>query len=287
MNKKGFFGGVILAFAMIFGIISCIICLERIPVGYVGVVYSMNGGVQDELLTQGFHLVSPTKKVKEFTVGNEQLVLTKDERDGSKGDDSFMVSTADNANISVSFQMSYRFRQADVVDTYKKFRGMSGEDIVNSRVRTVLKAKISEVTTFYTMMDIYSGDRGKINAEITDFLNEKLGEEYGIEVIDASIIDVHPDSQLQQTIDDRVKAMQRKQQAEAEQETIKVQNETKILEAEAAAQARQIEAEAEAKANQTISDSLTDELLKQMEMEARMEHGWVTVQGAGTVVTTD
>lgn len=72
-------------------------------------------------------------------------------------------------------------------------------------------------------------------------------------MIDASIIDVHPDTQLQQTIDDRVKAMQRKQQAEA-------------------------------KANWTISNSLTDELLKKMEMEARMEHGWVTVQGTGTVV---
>lgn len=286
MNKKGLIGGVILAVAMIFGIISCIICLERIPVGYVGVVYSMNGGVQDELLTQGFHLVAPTKKVKKFTVGNEQLVLTKDERDGSEGDDSFMVSTADNANISVSFQMSYRFRQADVVSTYKKFRGMSGEDIVRSRVRTVLKAKISEVTTFYTMMDIYSGDRGKINAEITNFLNEKLGEEYGIEVIDASIIDVHPDAQLQQTIDDRVKAMQRKQQAEAEQETIKVQNQTKILEAKAAAEAKQIAAEAEADANRAISASITPELIAMKEAEARMEHGWVTVQGAGSVVSS-
>lgn len=284
MNNKGLIGGVILAIAMFFGIISCVICLERIPVGYVGVVYSMNGGVQDELLTQGFHLVAPTKKVKKFTVGNEQLVLTKDERDGSEGDDSFMVSTADNANISVSFQMSYRFRQSDVVSTYKKFRGMSGEDIVRSRVRTVLKAKISEVTTFYTMMDIYSGDRGKINAEITDFLNEKLGEEYGIEVIDASIIDVHPDAQLQQTIDDRVKAMQRKQQAEAEQETIKVQNQTKILEAKAAAEAMQIAAEAEANANRAISASITPELIAMKEAEARMEHGWVTVQGSGTVV---
>lgn len=286
MNKKGLAGGVILAISMIFAIISCIICLERIPVGYVGVVYSMNGGVQDELLTQGFHLVAPTKKVKKFTVGNEQLVLTKDERDGSEGDDSFMVSTADNANISVSFQMSYRFRQADVVSTYKKFRGMSGEDIVRSRVRTVLKAKISEVTTFYTMMDIYSGDRGKINAEITNFLNEKLGEEYGIEVIDASIIDVHPDSQLQQTINDRVKAMQRKQQAEAEQETIKVQNQTKILEAKAAAEAKQIAAEAEANANRAISASITPELIAMKEAEARMEHGWVTVQGAGSVVSS-
>lgn len=287
MMTSGKIGAVLLAVVLIFGLIGCVVCMERIPVGYVGVVYSMNGGVQDEVLTQGWHLLAPTKKVKEFTIGNEQFVLTKDSRDGSPEDDSFMVSTADNANISISFQMSYRFRQADVVTTYKRFRGLSGEDIVNQRVRTVLKAKISEVTTFHTMMDIYSGDRGAINTEITEFLNEELGEAYGIEVIDASIIDVHPDAQLQQTIDDRVKAMQRKQQAEAEQETIKVQNETKLLEAEANAKAKQIAAEAEAKANTTIANSITEQLLKKMEMEARMEHGWVTVQGADTVVTKE
>lgn len=283
--KKGFLGGVVLAIALIVGLISCAACLERIPTGYVGVVYSMNGGVQDELLTQGFHLVAPTKKVKEFTVGNEQLVLSADSREGSEGDDSFLVSTADNANISISFQMSYRFKQDEVVNTYKKFRGMDGESIVNSRVRTVLKAKISEVTTDYTMMDIYSGDRGKINDEITMFLSDELGSEFGIEVIDASIIDVHPDAQLQKTIQDRVTAMQKKQQAEAEQETIKVQNQTKILEAQADAEAKQIAAEAEARANDTIANSISDKLLMMMEMEARKEHGWVTVQG-GSIVTT-
>lgn len=220
-------------------------------------------------------------------VCGEEVYLKKDVREGSETDDSFMVSTADNANISVSFQMSYRFQQDKVVDTYKRFRGMSGEDIVNSRVRTVLKAKISEVTTVYTMMDIYSGDRGKINSEITYFLNEKLGEEYGIEVIDASIIDVHPDAQLQQTIDDRVKAMQRKQQAEAEQETIKVQNETKILEAKADAEKLEIEAKAEAEANSIISASITENLIRMKEAEARMEHGWVTVQGASTAVVNE
>ena len=283
--NKGKIGGVILALVIIVGIICCALCLERIPTGYVGLVYSMSGGVQDEILTQGFHLVAPTKHVKEFTVGNEQLVLSQDERDGSETDESFLVSTADNANISISFQMSYRFKQDKVTDTYKKFRGMDGEQIVNSRVRTVLKAKISEVTTDYTMMDIYSGDRGKINDELTEFLNKELGEEFGIEVMDASIIDVHPDAQLQKTINDRVTAMQKKQQAEAEQETIKVQNQTRLLEAQAEADAKKIEAEGEAEANRIIAASITDGLLKKMEMEARMEHGWVTVQGADTVVT--
>lgn len=283
--NKGSIGGLAAALVVIIGLIGGIVCLERIPTGYVGVVYSMNGGVQDELLTQGWHLVAPTKKVKEFTVGNEQLVLSKDERDGSEEDDSFSVATADNANIYISFQMSYRYDPSKVVETYKNFKGMDGEDIVNTRVRTVLKAKVSEITTDYSMMDLYSGNRNAINTKLTDFLNDELHNQFGIEVIDASIIDVHPDAQLQQTIADRVTALQKKQQAEAEQETIKVQNETKLMQAQAEADAMQIKAEAEAKANKTISDSITEGLLKKMEIEARQAHGWVEVQG-GSVVTT-
>jgi regulator of protease activity HflC (stomatin/prohibitin superfamily) len=283
--SKGSIGGVIAALVIFVGVLGGILCLERVPTGYVGVVYSMNGGVQDEVLTQGWHIVSPTKKVKEFTVGNEQLVLSKDARDGSEGDDSFAVATADNANIDISFQMSYRYDIDRVVDTYKNFKGMSGADIVNTRVRTVLKAKISEITTDRTMMDLYSGNRNEVNALLTEFLNRELGEQFGIEVIDASIIDVHPDAQLQKTIADRVTALQKKQQAEAEQETIAVQNETKLMQARAEAEAKQIAAEAEAKANKVIADSITEPLLKKMEMEARQAHGWIEVQG-GTVVTT-
>lgn len=282
---KGLIGGIAAAFVLIVALIVTLTCSTMIPAGYVGVIYSMNGGVQDEVVGQGWHFIGPMKHVKEFTVGNEQLILSKDSREGSPDDDSFLVSTADNANISVSFQMSYRYQMDKVVDTYKKFKGMDGEDIVNSRVRTVLKSKISEVTTNYTMMDIYSGDRGAINEEITKYLNEELGEAYGIEVIDASIIDVHPDAQLQKSIDDRVTAMQKKQQAEAEQETIKVQNETKIMEAEADAKAKLIEAQAEADSNKVLSESITDELIRMKEAEAHMEHGFVTVQGANTVVT--
>ena len=264
---KGFIGAVTFAFVLLCTIVCCAICIEKIPVGYEGVVYSMNGGVQEQTLKQGWHLVSPTKHVKEFTVSNEQLVLSKDKRDGSEEDDSFSVSTADNANIDISFQMTYKFIPEKIVSTYKNFKGMDGSDIVNQRVKTVLKSKISEVTTNHTMMDIYSGDRATINHKITEYLNEEFGNAYGIHVIDASIIDVHPDAKLQETIDNRVTAMQKKQQAEAEQETIKVQNNTKLLQAKADAEAKKIAAEGEAEANRIISESLTDEVLKQMYYE--------------------
>lgn len=287
MSKSGLIGGIAAAVIVVGGVMGTVLCVERIPTGYKGVVYSMNGGVQDETLDPGWNIVSPTKKVKEFTVGNEQLVLTKDKRDGSEKDESFKVATADDASIAVSFQMSYRYIESDVVDTYKKFKGMDGEDIINSRVRTVLKSKISEVTTDYTMMDIYSGNRSEINNKITEYLNKEFNDAYGVEVLDASIIDVHPDEKLKEAIDNRVTALQQKQQAEAEQERVKVEAETKLIQAENEASIKVKQAQAEAEANTVLSQSITDELIRMTEAEARKQHGWVEVQGANTTVVKE
>ena len=182
--------------------------------------------------------------------------------------------------------MSYRFIGDKVVDTYKKFRGMDGESIVNNRVTAVLKSKISEVTTDYSMMNIYSGNRAEINEKITHYLNKEFSKSYGIEVLDASIVDVHPDKQLQKTIDDRVKALQRKQQAQAEQETAKVEAETKLIKANNEAEIKVIKAKAEADANAALAQSVTQQLIDMKTAEARLKHGWVEVQGASNVVTT-
>ncbi len=282
--KKGVLIGIIAAVAITGGIFT-VRSSKFIDTGKVGIVYNYKDGVQKETLSPGLNFVSPFKKVKQFSTSNEILVMSKDKREGSKGDDSFKVATSDDASISVSFQMSYRYNPDTVVDTYKRFRGMDGDDIVESRVKTVLKSKISEVTTDYSMMDIYSGNRSQLNTEITEYLNKEFSKSYGIEVLDASIIDVHPDKKLKASIDSRVTALQEKQQAEAEQQKIKVQKETEKLQAEADAEIEITKAKAEAESNKIVSESITDELIRMKEAEARNKFGWVTVQGADTVVT--
>ena len=183
--------------------------------------------------------------------------------------------------------MSYRFVSENLVDTYKKFKGMDGETIVNNRVKSVLKSKVSEVTTDYSMMDIYSGNRSEINNKLTEYLNQAFKEAYGIEVMDASIVDVHPDDKLKEAIDNRVTALQQKQQAQAEQEKVKVEAETALIKAQNEADIKIKEAEAEAKANDLKSNSITDKLIRMKEAEARLKHGWITVQGADAVVKSE
>lgn len=295
MNKKKIKIVIGVAVVAVIGGLFTIKSSKLIDTGKVGVQYTYQNGVKDETLDPGLHFVSPFVKVKEFSVGNEQLILSKDKKEGSKDDDSFIVATSDDANIAISFQMSYRFKPDSVVDTYKNFKGMDGEDIVEQRLKTVLKSRISEVTTKYSLMDIYSGDRSKINHDITKYLNKDFGKEFGIDVIKASIIDVHPDKKLKAAINERVKVLQEKQIAEAEREKVKIQKETEKMQAEADAQIAltkakadaektKIEAEAEAEANKVKAAEITDELIRMKEAEARYKHGWVTVQGADAIV---
>lgn len=284
MSKPGKWGlGIFISLVVIVGIILCC-SIVRIEPGYAGVVYTMNNGVTDEVLTDRWNVVGPTKKVKKFTIGNEQIILTKDKREGSEKDDSFRVATSDDASIAISFQMTYRFNIDRLPETYKKFKGMDGEKIVETRVKTVLKSKVSEITTDYSLMDIYSGNRAEINNKLTNYLSDKFLDAYGIEVIDASIIDCHPDKNLRDAINKRENTIQEKADAILQQEKAAVEYETKLMKAKKEAEIKVTEAEAEAKANKLRSESITDKLLKKMEMEARMKHGWVTISGNNTVV---
>ena len=60
--------------------------------------------------------------------------------------------------------------------------------------------------------------------------------------------------------------------------------ETKLIHAENEASIKVKEAQAEAEANKAISESITEELIKMTEAEARKKHGWVEVQGVDAVV---
>lgn len=72
MKRKGLVGAIAMAVLIFGGLILTLFCTSRVPAGYVGVVYNMNGGVDGEVLSQGWHVVSPTKNVTLYSIGIEQ-----------------------------------------------------------------------------------------------------------------------------------------------------------------------------------------------------------------------
>lgn len=266
--------------------VFCIICLTRIKVGYVGVVYSAKG-VEQNTLTQGWHWLSPLKHVKQFPISQQQIVFSDDPSDYNtdEHEDWHIDAPANGGMVGINLTVNYNFLPDRVVSLYEKFNGMDGEAIVEGRVQNSIIAYVKEVTPRFSVMDIYSDKKSEVNKAITDYLNEKLSTEYGINVSSALIIDVELDSALQEKVQAKEQAKQDAEIAELAKQTAEAQAETDRVIAESEAAVKIIEAEAEAESNKTIAESITPELIQMKEAEARLKHGWVTVQGADTVVT--
>lgn len=266
--------------------IFCIVCLTRVKVGYVGVVYSAKG-IEETTLSQGWHWLSPLKHVKQFPVSQQQIVFSDDPADYNEDEhpDWHIDAPANGGMVGINLTVNYNFLPDRVVSLYEKFNGMDGEAIVEGRVQNSIIAYVKEVTPRFSVMDIYSDKKSEVNRAITDYLNEKLSAEYGINVSSALIIDVELDAALQEKVRAKEQAKQDAEIAELAKQTAEAQAETNRVVAESEAAVKLIEAEAEAAANKTIAESITPELIQMKEAEARLEHGWVTVQGAGTVVT--
>lgn len=292
--SKGTVGGIVLGVIIVLGLIVGFSCAEKVPAGYVGIVYSMNGGVSDEILTQGWHIVSPTKDVILYSVGIEQSYLTAGEDGDSKKDDSFEVPSSDGKGLKVDLTFTYRYDTERVTQLFTRFKGQSGKEVRDSFIKPNIISWTKEVTAKYPVTDILGDERANLNIALSEYIKDKF-DPYGIIIENVSLIDIDADQETRASVQRKVNAQQELELAQIEQKTANVQaqkdkevalvkaeqdRETALIEAnqekevasinaekakikaEGEAEAVRIKAEAEAEANKMIAESLTPELIE-------------------------
>ena len=147
-------GGIATAVIIALVVIVLFVCTVRIPAGYVGVVYNMNGGISDRTLTQGFHVISPTQNVTTYSIGIEQSYLTASKDGDSNDDESFEVPSNDGKGLTVDMTFTYRYDADRVADTFTRFKGQSGKDVKNSFIKPNIMSWTKEVTAKYSVIDL-------------------------------------------------------------------------------------------------------------------------------------
>lgn len=258
-NDKGMRGAIVAGVAIVIAIVLFIMCSVRVPAGYVAVQYSLNGGVKDKVLTQGWHLIPPTIKTTKYTVGIEQSYLTSDKRGDSEDDESFTASSAEGKAIDIDLTFTYQYQPESVTKVFTQFKGQSGKEVRDSFIKPNIISWTKEVVARYNVADILGAEKANVNIALTDYISKKFAP-YGITISNVSLINVGVDKKTREVINDKIAAQQKA-------ETQKIENQTKVEKAEADAKAKLIAAEAEAKANQLIQKSLTDGVLKQQYIE--------------------
>lgn len=278
--SKGTVGGVVLGAAIIAGAVCTVKCIEKVPAGYAGIEYSMSGGINKHTLSQGWHIVSPTIKVTNYTVGIEQSYLTKGNKGDSKGDDSFNIPTKDGKTVNVDLEFSYRFDPDRLPETFTMFKGKDGEEIKNSFIKPKMIAWSQEVTSKYPVTAILGDERTQINAELDTYLKKKF-DKYGIIIDTVNFTSIRADKETKAAIQKKISAQQDLETAQVQAQTAEVEAEKDKKVAQVNAETKKIKAQAEADANAIINKSLTENVLRQ-EMLDKWDGKLPTYDGTGT-----
>lgn len=106
-----------------------------------------------------------------------------------------------------------------------------------------------------------------------------------MEFVSFTITDQDAGDEIEKAIKDESVKQKQVDSAKQDQEKAKIESETKKIQAQADADAEVIEAQGQAKANAELNNSISDNLIRMKEAEARLEHGWVEVITQGDVIT--
>ncbi|OOS16944.1 B-cell receptor associated protein-related protein [Streptococcus mitis] len=246
--------------------------VKRIPANTVGVKVSAIGGVQENTLQTGYHLKMPFID-KVYTLSTSVQTKTMEK---------ITTQTKDGQWLNTNIDVKYRVNKEKAMTVFSNYTDL--ENVNNSVVSPAVQRAIESVTGNYDIYDILGNKRTEVYEMIDKALKEKF-ESYDLEFVSFTITDQDAGDEIEAAIKNESVKQKEIDTAKQEQEKAKVEADTKKVQAQADADAGIIKAEGEAKANKAKSDSITDNLIRMKEAEAREKHGWVTVNGAGSVIT--
>lgn len=274
LNKKQFLSLIPLALAIVFSMIVII------PANHVGIQYSPLTGVKTETLSAGFKTKAPLDKITIFDTTVQEIRL-----------DNIIGQTKDGQYVTISANVKYFVNSANAHKVFVQFKNL--KNVEAQLLPTTTQRSVEEVTTKYNVFEVMGEQRTSIYQGIELAMAKRLGEA-GIDLYDITIIDADAGEDIESAIRAEAIARQNVQKAEQELAKAEIDAQQKVVQAQAdlekakiQAEQKVVEAEAEAKANQLIAQSITQGLIDKIEAEARLEHGWVEIIGANTIVAKD
>ena len=260
--KKYLAAGVV-GTGVLLGGIGVLSCITTIDPGYNGIIYNRNGGIEETTLGQGWHVVSPFKKVICYPVSTETAYYNdvyKDDHEGRNVDDRLTIGTKDGKTIDIEMQLFYHMDPNSLGKIFTKFRGADAEKIAYGYMKQNTQRIVNDISSRYSIVDLAGESKPQFNKEVADTLKSFFGAE-GIIIEQAGLGRVEPDEKTQRQIQAVTDAQYREKQAQYEKEVAKAMSEKVLIETETKAKAKRMEADAIAYYNQKITQSASKDVV--------------------------
>lgn len=233
---------------MLIGLLGLLIMVfgffTRIGANTVGIMYNpFKGGIQNEVLGEGFKGKTPFDKVYKISTQVEELKF-----------ENISVQTSDSQYVNTTLQVQIRIDKEKAFEYFKKYGGKNLRDIQGTIQNTIQK-ELEKVTTQYNIMEILGDKRDEaVNKTLENAKAELIKD--GILVERIILVDTDAGQVIEQAIENEAKAKK-------EAETAKYLKEKAQLEGDA----KVIEAQKEKEANEYKQKALTEQILTEKMIE--------------------
>ena len=259
--KKGLI--ILIALVVLAGIVG-LTCTATVETGYTGIVTTF-GKVEDRTMEAGLHLKTPFQRI---------IAMDNREQKSSFTTEAF---SSDIQQVDITGSINYAINKATAMNLFKEV----GTDYFNKLVYPRMLEITKGVFSKYTAENLVA-NRQNLSEAIRDGLYGELTG-YGINVISLSIENIDFTDAFTDAVEAKQVAAQKKLQAEIEQAQLTMETQQQAerqrinaeaqanvakINADADAYAVKVRSEAEAEANKMIAESLTENLLKEIELRA-------------------
>ena len=214
---------------------------KSVPTGATGVVTTF-GKVEDMTLEAGIHVLNPFSKVINMNNRTQKATV------------SLSAFSSDIQEVSTIYTLNFCVDKANAQKLYKEIGVEYYDTVIVPKVAEAVKSVMAQ----YSAENLVSS-RGEVSQKIEEQLKTSLAK-YNIEVVATAIEDMDFTDAFTDAVEAKQVAEQNKLKATTEAETA-------VIKAQAEADVKLIEAEATAKANDLLTESLTDEILRKQAVE--------------------
>ena len=217
-----------------------------IPAGNVGVVFNVFGGVQDDELSEGFHIVLPVlQQVTVYDVRQQELTLAT-----STGDQ-INARSSEGLDIGVDVTVLYQVSSPEAARLHQDI----GPSYVNIRLRPQVRTAVRDGIAEYDAANLISSQRMELQRNIETALSDSLSRD-NLLILGVLLRDVRIPTLITDAIEEKQAAEQQVEVEENRRRQSEISAQRRVIEAEGERDAAIARAEGEAQALELRADAL-------------------------------
>jgi len=220
--------------ALVLGLIFLSKTVLIVDAGHRAIVFNSFVGVEKRTLGEGIHFLAPGIETPTiYSVRTETYTMSASQTEGQQqGDDAIDCLTSDGQKIKLDISVIYNLIPEKLWELHKQIGPYYLDKIIRPSVRSIARNIIAN----YTVTELYSGDRMKLQDEISLQVQKEL-DKYYINSSETMIRNVIFSEEFSKAIEQKQVAMQDAERMKYVLAKENSEKQRKIIEAEGQAAA--------------------------------------------------